>query len=114
MRYRKAFFCVLLALLLILTLAPAAFAEVEFSDGSLSGEHDATVFLAGSDPVSTATVKGILFGAGNSVSAGGESEYAFLAGTTPVKVGTFIPFRGKGYATDGHVISITKEGGKNE
>ena len=80
MKYRKAFFCVLLALLLILTLAPAAFAEVEFSDGSLSGEHDATVFLAGSDPVSTATVKGILFGAGNTVSAGGESEYAFLAG----------------------------------
>ena len=80
MKYRKKLFCVLLALLLILTLAPAAFAEVEFSDGSISGEHDATVFLAGSDPVSTATIKGILFGAGNTVSAGGESEYAFLAG----------------------------------
>lgn len=80
MKYRKAFFCVLLALLLVLTLVPAAFAEVEFSDGSISGEHDATVFLAGSDPVSTATIKGILFGAGNTVSAGGESEYAFLAG----------------------------------
>jgi len=80
MKYRRAFFCVLLALLLILTLAPAAFAEVEFAGDSISGEHDATVFLAGSDPVSTATVKGILFGAGNTVSAGGESEYAFLAG----------------------------------
>lgn len=80
MNYRRDLFCILLTLLLILTLAPAAFAEVEFSDGSLSGEHDATVFLAGSDPVSTATIKGILFGAGNTVSAGGESEYAFLAG----------------------------------
>ena len=80
MKYRKELFCVLLALLLIFTLAPAAFAEVEFSDSSISGEHDATVFLAGSDPVSTATIKGILFGAGNTVSAGGESEYAFLAG----------------------------------
>ena len=80
MKYHRAFSCVLLALLLVLTLAPTAFAEVEFSDSSISGEHDATVFLAGSDPVSTATVRGILFGAGNTVSAGGESEYAFLAG----------------------------------
>lgn len=80
MKYRRAFFSVLLALMLVLTLVPAAFAEVEFSDSSISGEHDATVFLAGSNPVSTAKIKGILFGAGNTVSAGGESEYAFLAG----------------------------------
>ena len=80
MKYCRASFCVFMALLLVLSLVPAAFAEVEFGSGSISGEHDATVFLAGSDPVSTATVKGILFGAGNTVSAGGESEYAFIAG----------------------------------
>ena len=80
MKYCRASFCIFMALLLVLTLAPAAFAEVEFDSDSISGEHDATVFLAGSDPVSTATVKGILFGAGNTVSAGGESEYAFIAG----------------------------------
>ena len=80
MKYRRVFSCVLLALLLILSLAPAAFAEVEFSEDSISGEHDATVFLAGSDPVSTADVKGILFSAGNTVSAGGACEYAFIAG----------------------------------
>ena len=43
-----------------------------------------------------------------------ENDYVFLAGTTPVKVGSPIPFRGKGYATEGNVITITKEGGKNE
>lgn len=80
MKYRRAFSCVLLALLLVLTLAPAAFAEVEFGEDSISGEHDATVFLAGSDPTSTAKVKGILFSAGNTVSVDGESEYAFIAG----------------------------------
>ena len=80
MKYRRAFLCALLAALLVLTLSPAAFAEVEFASDSISGEHDATVFLAGSDPVSTATVRGILFGAGNTVSANGECEYAFLAG----------------------------------
>ncbi len=80
MKYRRALSCVLLALLLVLTLAPAAFAEVEFGEDSISGEHDATVFLAGSDPTSTAKVKGILFSAGNTVSVDGESEYAFIAG----------------------------------
>ena len=80
MKYRRAFSCVLLALLLVLTLAPAAFAEVEFGEDSISGEHDATVFLAGSDPTSTAKIKGILFSAGNTVSVDGESEYAFIAG----------------------------------
>lgn len=82
MKYRRALSCVLLALLLILSLAPAAFAEVEFGEDSISGEHDATVFLAGSDPTSTAKVKGILFSAGNTVSVGGESEYAFVAGNS--------------------------------
>ncbi len=82
MKYRRALFCVLLALLLVLTLAPAAFAEVEFGEDSISGEHDATVFLAGSDPTSTAKVRGILFSAGNTVSIDGESEYTFIAGNT--------------------------------
>ena len=82
MKYRRAFSCVLLALLLVLTLAPAAFAEVEFGEDSISGEHDATVFLAGSDTTSTAKVKGILFSAGMTVSVDGESEYAFIAGNT--------------------------------
>ena len=82
MKYRRALSCVLLALLLVFTLAPAAFAEVEFGEDSISGEHDATVFLASSDPTSTAKVKGILFSAGNTVSIDGESEYAFIAGNT--------------------------------
>ena len=82
MKYRRAFSCVLLVLLLVLSLAPAAFAEVEFGDENLSGEHDATVFLAGADPTSTANIKGILFAAGNTVSADGESEYVFMAGNT--------------------------------
>ena len=38
-----------------------------------------------------------------------ESDYAFTAGTTPIKVGNSIPFRGKGYATEGNVIVIDKE-----
>ena len=80
MKSRRLLSCVLLLLLLMLTLAPAAFAEVKFADEAVSGEQDATVFLAGSEAVSTANVKGILFSAGNSVSAGGRCEYAFIAG----------------------------------
>ena len=41
-----------------------------------------------------------------------ETEYAFFAGETSVKVGTWLPFRGKGYAMDGYVIEMT-EGGQN-
>ena len=82
MKYCRMFSCLLLALLLVLSLAPAAFAEVEFSEDSISGEHDATVFLAGSDPTSNAKIKGILFSAGNTVSVAGESEYTFAAGNT--------------------------------
>lgn len=41
-----------------------------------------------------------------------ETDYAFIAGSTKVKVGTKLPFRGKGYATEGYIIDIT-EGGKN-
>lgn len=80
MKSKKLLSCVLLVLLLMLAVAPAAFAEVEFADDNISGEHDATVFLAGSELTSTAKIKGILFSAGNTVSAGGESEYAFIAG----------------------------------
>ena len=80
MKYHRLLSCFLLMLFLILFLVPAAFAEVEFENESISGEHDATVFLAGSDSVSTATVRGILFGAGNTISAAGECEYAFIAG----------------------------------
>lgn len=82
MTHRRILSCVLLALVLLLSLAPAAFAEVEFGGESISGEHDATVFLAGSAPTSTAKIKGILFAAGNTVSADGESEYAFIAGNS--------------------------------
>ena len=82
MKYCRMFSCLMLALLLVLSLAPAAFAEVEFSEDSISGEHDATVFLAGSDPTSNAKIKGILFSAGNTVSVAGESEYTFAAGNT--------------------------------
>lgn len=76
--------CILLILVLVFTLIPAAYAEVELADGdsALSGEHDATVLLAGNNPVSNADVRGILFAAGNTVSAGGSGEYVFLAGNT--------------------------------
>ncbi len=82
MKTYRSWACLLLVLLLTLSLAPAAFAEVVFSEEtqSLSGEIDATAFLAGASPVSTADVKGILFEAGNTVSVGGSSEYAFVAG----------------------------------
>ncbi len=76
--------CFLLVMILSLMLAPAAFAEVVFAgeDDILTGTYDSTVLLAGSDPTSTVDVRGILFEAGNSVSAGGSSEYAFVAGNT--------------------------------
>ncbi|MGN0181684.1 MAG: DUF4330 family protein [Candidatus Ornithomonoglobus sp.] len=38
-----------------------------------------------------------------------ETEYAFTAGSTIVQVGTRLPFRGKGYATEGYVITIDEE-----
>ena len=58
--------CLLLTLLLLCCLMPAAFAEVVFSseEGSLTGTYDATVFQAGQDATSNAEVKGILFMAG--------------------------------------------------
>lgn len=36
------------------------------------------------------------------------SDYAITVGSTPLKVGTDIPFRGKGYATQGYVIEINE------
>ena len=76
--------CILLTLVLVFTLIPAVYAEVELADeeSALTGEHDATVLLAGSNPVSSADVRGILFAAGNTVSADGSGEYVFLAGNT--------------------------------
>lgn len=84
MKQLRLLSCILLTLVLMFTLIPAAYAEVELADGdsALSGEHDATVLLAGNNPVSNADVRGILFIAGNTVSAGGSGEYAFLAGNT--------------------------------
>lgn len=81
MKATRLLACLLLVLLLA-SLCPAAFAEPAFNadDESLSGEIDATAFVAGSNPKSTADVKGILFSAGNSVSVAGSSEYAFVAG----------------------------------
>jgi len=84
------FLSLLLVLILLLSLSPAAFAAVEFAtdDAPFAGEHDATVLLAGRNPVSSADVRGILFSAGASVSAGGSSEYAFLAGNNVALNGT--------------------------
>lgn len=36
------------------------------------------------------------------------NDYAITVGSTPVKVGSQIPFRGKGYATQGYVIEINE------
>lgn len=38
-----------------------------------------------------------------------ETDYAFTAGSTIVKVGTRIPFRGKGYATEGYIINLEEK-----
>lgn len=38
-----------------------------------------------------------------------ENDYSFSVGSTVVKVGDSIPFRGKGYAAEGYVISINEE-----
>ncbi len=37
-----------------------------------------------------------------------ETDYAFFVGSTSVKVGEPIPFRGKGYAAEGYVIGINE------
>ena len=84
MKTSRVFACVLLVLLLAFSVMPAAFAEVVFGseEGTLTGTYDATVFQAAKDATSNADVKGILFMAGNTVSAGGSGEYAFIAGNT--------------------------------
>lgn len=38
-----------------------------------------------------------------------ESDYAFRAGSTIIQVGTDLPFRGKGFASKGFVITINEE-----
>ena len=40
-----------------------------------------------------------------------ESDFAFTAGSTDIRVGKRLPFHGKGYATEGYVINI-EEGTK--
>ena len=92
MKLQKRLACLLLVLLLTLSLAPAAFAQVVFSgeEQGLDGEIDATAFLAGANPVNSADVKGILFEAGNTVSAGGSSEYAFVAGNVVTVSGSIL------------------------
>lgn len=37
-----------------------------------------------------------------------ENDYAFTSGSTVLKVGEKLPFRGKGYALEGYIISITE------
>lgn len=37
-----------------------------------------------------------------------ENDYAFTCGSTVIKVGESIPFRGKGYALEGYVVSISE------
>lgn len=39
-----------------------------------------------------------------------ETDETFTAGSTILRVGTDLPFRGKGYATNGYIISINEEG----
>ena len=90
MHTRQKLFSLLLVLLLVIAVAPAAFAEMVFSgeQESLSGEVDSTVFLVGENPTNSADVKGILFEAGNAVRSDGLSEYAFVAGNTVMFAGS--------------------------
>ena len=36
------------------------------------------------------------------------TDYAITVGSTDIKVGTDLPFRGKGYATEGYVVGINE------
>ena len=84
MKTKKLLACLLLALLLTITVLPTAFADMVFSgeDENLTGTHDATVFLAGENPMNSAEVNGIIFAAGNTVKVDGTGEYALVAGRT--------------------------------
>lgn len=42
-----------------------------------------------------------------------ENDYVFTAGSTILQVGTKLPFRGKGYAAEGYIITI-EEADENE
>ena len=90
MKTRQKLLSLFLVLLLVVCMAPAAFAELTFSGDqeSISGEYDSTVFLAGESPNSSAKVKGILFEAGMTVGSAGSSEYAFMAGNTVTLTGS--------------------------
>lgn len=36
------------------------------------------------------------------------SDYAFTVGSTDIRIGTYTPFRGKGYATYGYIVEINE------
>lgn len=82
MKKSRFVLCLTLVMILLLSLSPLALAETTVldKDASASGTEDGSVFLAGANTHSTAEVNGILFSAGNSVSAGGFFQYALLAG----------------------------------
>ncbi len=105
MKKTRVILALLLALTLIAALAPAALAEMEFfsEEKELTGEHDATVFLAGSSPVSSGDVRGILFAAGNTVSVGGAGEYALIAGNTVLLSGNV----GRDAFLAGNIVTVT-------
>ncbi len=70
-----------LAILLMFTLAFTAFAQNgSFSGEMISEDVDGSAFSAGQNAGSTADVNGILFAAGYNVTAGGTGEHALLAG----------------------------------
>ena len=69
-----------LAILLMFTLAFTAFAQGGFAGEMISEDVDGSAFSAGQNAGSSADVNGILFAAGYNVTAGGSGEHALLAG----------------------------------
>ena len=43
-----------------------------------------------------------------------ENDFALSVGESVLKVGSYISVRGKGYATEGHIVAITAGGDSNE
>ena len=111
MKTRQKLLSLFLVLLLVVCMAPAAFAELTFSGDqeSISGEYDSTVFLAGESPNSSAKVKGILFEAGMTVSSAGSSEYAFMAGNTVTLTGS----NSSDAFLGGNAVSLTGDCGRD-
>ena len=111
MKTRKKVLSLFLVLLLVVCMAPAAFAELVFSGDqeNISGEYDSTVFLAGEKPSSAADVKGILFAVGNAVTSVGSSEYAFMAGNAVTLSGS----NSNDAFIGGNAISVTGSVGRD-